>query len=152
MGCHTWFSRPLTENEFKLVKEYAPTEIELLVGPNSGIYDKHLYELLMKSYNENIACVYNKYWWQLGYGSSNPNLLRGEHNYIHEIKGHYGLYVDIEKYHDIFRVKNYPTKVIHNRRELRKWMKKKYFELTDYQLEKISEFFREYPDGVITFG
>ena len=31
-------------------------------------------------------------------------------------------------------------------------MKKKYFDLDDWQLEKISEFFRENPGGIITFG
>lgn len=27
MGCHTWFSRPITDEEFKKMKEYAPREI-----------------------------------------------------------------------------------------------------------------------------
>ena len=27
MGCHTWFSRPITAEEFELMKQYAPTEI-----------------------------------------------------------------------------------------------------------------------------
>lgn len=157
MGCHTWFSRPVTEEEFQLIKEYAPIEIYNLVGDSkenveNGLYDESLYNLLMKSYNENVPCVYGKYWWQLGYGSSNPQLLDGEHNYIHEIRGYKGLFVDVDKYHDTFRVKNYPSKVIHSKRELRRWMRKRYFELEDLQLEKVSEFFRENPDGVITFG
>ena len=157
MGCHTWFSRPITESEFKLIKDYAPIEIYNLTGDSkenieNGLYDKSLYNLLMKSYNENIPCVYGKYWWQLGYGSSNPQLLDGEYNYIHEVKGCKDLFVNIDKYHDIFRVKNYPSKVIHSRRELRRWMRKRYFELEDWQLEKVSEFFRENPGGVITFG
>lgn len=152
MGCHTWFSRPITEEEFKLIKEYAPIEIYNLVGNPKGYYDRNLYSLLMKSYNENIPCVYGKYWWQLGWGSSNPDLLNGEHNYVHEIRKHNGLFVDVKEYHDIFRVKNYPSKAIHNRKELRRWMRKKYFELEDWQLEKVSEFFRKHPDGVITFG
>lgn len=157
MGCHTWFSRPITKEEFQLIKEYAPTEIYNLCGDykeniDDGFYDKHLYDLLMKSYNEDIPCVYGKYWWQLGYGSSNPDLLNGEHNYVHEIRGHKELFIDVAEYGDVFRVKNYPSKVIHNRRELRKWMRKRYFDLEDWQLERISEFFRKYPDGVITFG
>ena len=147
MGCHTWFSRPITEEEFKLMRDYAPTEIY-----NTTLYDDCLYKSLMNSYTEDIPCVYGKYWWQLGYGSSNPQLLDGEHNYIHEIRGCKGLFVDVSKYHDTFRVKNYPSKVIRNRKELRRWMKKRYFELENWQLERISEFFRENPNGVITFG
>ena len=157
MGCHTWFSRPITEEEFKLIKEYAPIEIYNLTGDSkenieNGSYDEPLYNLLMKSYNENVPCVYGKYWWQLGYGSSNPQLLNGEYNYIHEVRGYKGLFVDVDKYYDTFRVKNYPSKVIRNRKELRRWMKKRYFELEDWQLENVSEFFRENPNGVITFG
>lgn len=56
------------------------------------------------------------------------------------------------EYGDTFRVNNYPSKVITCRRSLRKWMGKKYFDLTEKQLNKISKFFEENPDGVITFG
>lgn len=74
MGCHTWFSRPITDKEFEKMKENAPREIYHLTGNSqenieNGLYDKNLYNLLMKSYNEDIPCVYGKYWWQLGYGS-----------------------------------------------------------------------------------
>ena len=157
MGCHTWFSRPVTEEEFQMIKEYAPIEIYNLTGDSKenvekGLYDESLYNLLMKSYNENVPCVYGKYWWQLGYGSSNPQLLEGEDNYIQEIRTCKGLFIDVDKYYDTFRVKNYPSKVIRNRNELRRWMRKRYFELEDWQLERVSEFFRENPNGVITFG
>lgn len=155
MGCHTWFSRPITAEEFELIKEYAPTEMYDLIGDSNenikiGIYDKTLYESLMKSYNENIPCVYGKYWWQLGWGSSNPKLMNGQ-AYAHEIRGRKKLYIDVPEYGDTFRVNNYPSKVITCRRSLRKWMGKKYFDLTEKQLNKISKFFEENPDGVITF-
>lgn len=157
MGCHTWFSRPVTKEEFELIKEYAPTEIYNLTGDSAenlenGFYDPYLYNLLMKSYKENIPCVFGLYWWQLGYGSSNPNLLNGEENFIHMIRGEKWLFVDVKEYHDIFRVRNYPSKVIHSRYELRKWMGRKYFELNNQQLEIISKFFRENPKGMISFG
>lgn len=155
MGCHTWFSRPLTKEEFKLMKEYAPTEIYNLTGDSKeniegGMHDAVLYKVLMQSYENNIPCVYGKYWWQLGYGSSNPKL--GENNYVHEVYGKKGLYIEVPGYHDIFRVENYPRKVISSRRELRRFLGKRYFELEEWQLEKISEFFRENPGGVIRFG
>lgn len=155
MGCHTWFSRPITEKEFNLMKEYAPIEIYELTGDSkknieNGMYDKHLYDLLMKSLKENIPCVDGKFWWQLGWGEGNPKL--GIDSFTHEIQGYKNLFIDVSEYHDLFRVRNYPHKVITSRRNLRRFMRKKYFKLTSEQLEKCTEFFQKYPGGVITFG
>ncbi len=157
MGCHTWFYRPIKEEEFQLMKEYAPTEIFNLVGKTdenieTGFYDEVLYRMLMKSYNENLPCVYNQYWWQLGYGHGNPKLDKNGEFHVSEIRNHKGLYVEVSKYHDTFRVYNYPIKIIHSRRELRCWIRKKYFELSNEQLNDISKFFSENPGGVISFG
>lgn len=156
MGCHTWFGRPITANEFELMKEYAPIEIYNLTGNSNeniqnGFYDKVLFESLMKSYNQDIPCVYGKYWWQLGYGRGNPKWMNGE-AFVYEVRKKNGLFVDIDKYHDTFRIHNYPQKVITSRRNLRKFMRKRYFDLEEWQLEKVSEFFKENPGGVITFG
>ena len=154
MGCHTWFSRPITEKEFNLMREDAPREIYQLTGESkenieSRLYDKSLYSLLMKSYNEDIPCVYGKYWWQLGYGEGNPDL---EISFTREIRGYNQLFVNVPEYNDLFRIKNYPKKIITSRKNLRRWMGKRYFDLTEEQLKKCSEFFRKYPGGVITFG
>ena len=154
MGCHTWFSRQITDEEFKKMKEYAPREIYYFTGNSqenieNGLYDKNLYNLLMKSYNEDIPCVYGKYWWQLGYGEGNPDL---EISFTREIRGYNQLFVNVPEYNDLFRIKNYPKKIITGRKNLRRWMGKRYFKLTNEQLERVSEFFREYPYGVITFG
>lgn len=104
----------------------------------------------MKSLKENIPCVDGKFWWQLGWGEGNPEL--GTDSFTHEIKGYKNLFVDVPEYHDLFRVRNYPHKVITSRRNLRRFMRKKYFKLTSEQLEKCTEFFQKYPGGVITFG
>lgn len=72
--------------------------------------------------------------------------------YVHEVRKKNGLYVDLGEYTDTFKVNNYSKKVITNRKNLRKWMRKRYFDLEEWQLEKISKFFKENPDGVITFG
>ena len=69
--------------------------------------------------------------------------------YISKLKG---LYIEVEEYGDTFRVNNYTTKIIHSRRELRRWMGKKYFNLSQYQLERVSEFFRNNRGGIIKFG
>lgn len=159
MGCHTWFARPLIKEEFGLMKEYAPTSIMNACGATEeniryGLYDEYLYDRLMRSYTQDIPCVYGEYWWELGYGSDNPQLLKDNDGdfFTHTVRGDTRLYVDIDKYNDIFRVKNYPRKTIHNKRELRKFLRKKYFTLTEYQCNKISKFFKLYPDGIIYFG
>lgn len=156
MGCHTWFYRPITNDEFRLIREYAPTEIYNLTGKTEenvliGAYDKVLYNSLMKSYNENIPCVYGLYWWELGWGSGNPDFLNGS-AMVRTFKKHGQLYVNVPEYSDIFRVYNYPRKKIKSRRQLRRWMRKKYFDLNQYQLGKISTFFKENPGGIISFG
>lgn len=140
MGCHTWFYRPIKEEEFVKMKEYAPIEIY-----NLCYEDKSLYDSLMKSYNNNIPCVYGNYWWELGYGSGFKNDFN-----VTIIKGN--IFVEVKEFHDVFRVKNYPRKVVKSRHELRKFMGKNYFKLTDNQLKLISKFFKKYKNGVITFG
>lgn len=148
MGCHTYFSRPITEEEFQKMKDYAPTEMYNLAGdPSKSIYDKRLYDALMNSYTENIPCIGNYQWRHLCYGSGNPDL-----NGIDIREINWSLFVDVEEYYDLFRVEGYSEKIIRNRKELRKYLRKRYFQLTDEQLEKISEFFKRYPGGVITFG
>lgn len=148
MGCHTWFYRPVTDEEFEKAKAYAPTQIEDLCGKESGMYDKVLYDALMKSWKENIPCVYKKYWYEWGYGFDKKAGI--PYNGIKIVNDK--LYGEVEGYWDVFRVYNYPRKVIHNRRELRKFMKKKYFELEQYQLDTVSKFFRENNGGIIMFG
>lgn len=153
MGCHTWFSRPITDKEFEKMKENAPKEIYELthygIDNSCDSYNPfpdniYLYNKLMESYNDKIPCVDGKYWWQLGYGAGD--------DVYKEIKNGSGLYIDVIKYIDTFRVPNYPRKIIRSRRDLRRFLRKRYFKLTDKQLERVSQFFREYPGGVITFG
>ena len=60
--------------------------------------------------------------------------------------------MNVEEYNDMFRVPTYPGVVIHNKYELRKYLKARYFELDEDTQNKITEFFTEYPGGVIVFG
>lgn len=178
MGCHTWFYRPLTKDEFKLMKEYAPTAIkesyEIEISQNSDFEFKHIVNRLLKSIEENIPCVYGHYWYEFGWGSDSTELGYngiGLSTFYIENK----LYAELSckvscpffntslgcdsskkdcgyGYHDIFRVKNYPKYVIHNKKELRKRLRKKYFLLTKEQHELLDKFWKEYPDGIIDFG
>ena len=57
MGCHTSFSRPITDKEFQLMKEYALIEIFDLTGPSAenielGLNNEFLYKQLTKSFVE----------------------------------------------------------------------------------------------------
>lgn len=62
------------------------------------------------------------------------------------------LFKDLYRFHDVFRVKSYPRKEIHNMRELRRFLRRHYFELTQEQRSKCAKFFRLYPGGFICFG
>lgn len=155
MGCHTWFSRPVTKEELEIFRNHAIEEAWNLLGnteENQKIDSVNMYEFnrIKKSVEENTT-----YWH--GWGTNFDD----KHEFVYMLEGKLHLdlsqsvnpiFPNIERFHDVFRVKNYPSKKIHSRKELRKWMGKRYFELENRQLEKISEFFRLYPDGVIHFG
>lgn len=158
MGCHTWFLRPLTSDEIDLFRSNAINEslevLKYIEEENGGLTtaDLNFHNKIVESVNNG-----DDYWLQFGYGTT----IGEKSEYTRYINGiHYleltwhpnPIFTDIKRYHDEFRVKNYPRKIIHNRRELRRFMRKKYFSLTDDQLKTISEFFRENPKGIIMFG
>lgn len=152
MGCHTWFSRPVTTEELEVFRNNAIADAKHL------LWDDYIDEY----YRVKSSVEYNTdYWWQYGYGTTIRNGSEEKSEYTYVVDG--VMYLDLsepvnpifpelKRYHDVFRVKNYPLKKIHSRYELRKWMGSKYFDLEDWQLNKISEFFRENPSGIIKFG
>ena len=158
MGCHTWFLRPLTNDEIDLFRSNAINEalevLKYIEDENNGLTtaDLNFHNKIVESVNNG-----GDYWLQLGYGttigekSESTRYINGVH-YLDLNLPPNPIFTDIKRYHDEFRVKNYPRKIIHNRRELRRFMRKKYFSLTDDQLKTISEFFRENPKGIIMFG
>lgn len=184
MGCHTWFWRPITEQEYNWMKEYAVVAAESLFKEDN----KYDLELLKRSVETGKACYYDMTWYEAGFGVENPKFIEsfGTEPYVRYIKnrgktGKEALYVDVSfdydfldtKYHmtmeemnesklleredcpyfhDVFRVYNYPNVVVHNKMELRKFLKKDYFKLTEWQHKRLSMFFKMYPGGIITFG
>ena len=161
MGCHTWFSRPVTEEELSVFKSHAIEDAYNLWGDTEenkefNIVDMDRYIKVKESVENDTD-----YWWKEGYGT---RIIDGETEkdeyvylrngvlYLDLARSTHPIFEHLKRYHNVFRVSDYPSKVIHSRRELRRWMRKRYFELEDWQLEKISEFFRENPDGIITFG
>ena len=161
MGCHTWFSRQVTEEELSVFKSHAIEDAYNLWGDTEenkefNIVDMDRYIKVKESVENDTD-----YWWKEGYGTRiiDGEIEKDEYVYLRNgvlyldlARSTHPIFEHLKRYHDVFRVSNYPSKVIHSRRELRRWMRKRYFELEDWQLEKISEFFRENPGGIIAFG
>jgi hypothetical protein len=193
MGCHTRFSKPLTEEEYGWLKEWAVNDAEELFGLNNpfgSVYaDLQLVEYVKESVNSGQPARNGKMWYEyVGLGSNNPKFIEkyGMAPKIREINGYKGwhkLFIDLafnvgvipKKYpgftvnsfyesgignnlyfpyfHDEFRIADtYPRKVIHNKKELRRFLGEDYFRLSIHQSKRIFMFFRLYPGGVITFG
>ena len=161
MGCHTWFARPVTKEEFEFSESHAIEHAWRLFGDTEENKKFNCVEI-DKYYRVKYSVENNTdYWWKNDFGTIIIENGIEKHEFVYVIKGI--LYLDLgksfspifanlERYHNIFRVKNYPSKIIHSRRELRRWMRRKYFDLEEWQLNKISKFFRENPGGIITFG
>lgn len=161
MGCHTWFARPVKNEELELFKKYAVQDAWYLYGDTKENRENNFVD--MNKYYHVVNSVENNtdYWWKNNFGTTIRigNEEKSEYTYvINDI-----LYLDLtepcnpifynqKRYHDIFRVENYPKKIIHNRKELRKWLRKKYFRLDEKQLSEITDFFKENPGGIIKFG
>lgn len=160
MGCHTWFYRPLKDDERELLRSTVDDAIKEFLSPidNPGeSYIKYInkYKYVFDKAKE--SAIENTDFWL-------ENHIYNSDDSIYKIEGKF--YVELARpaevdkcllnndkyFHDIFRVRNYPRWVIHNKRELRRKMKKKYFDLSQEQLDIISDFFKTYPGGVIDFG
>ena len=149
MGCHTWFSRPLTKDELLFLKDDAKKNL------NQQNLTKKEYELLIEAINKydlQVICDYGK----LGEAYTYPidgwiYLDLGKRSYISE-EIYMKTFNITEFFHDNFRVNNYPNWIIHNTRQLRRKMKKKWYSLSKEEIEDIHRFFKLYPGGIITFG
>lgn len=161
MGCHTWFARPVTKRELEVFKNNAIADAWNLFGDTEDNRKYNSVEI------EEYYCVKDsvenntEYWWIHGFGTRiiDGSIEKSEYTYVRNgilyldlSRPCYPIFENLKRYHDVFRVNDYPLKTIHSRKELRRWMGKRYFDLEEWQLNKISEFFRENPGGIITFG
>lgn len=152
MGCHIWFERPITDEEFNLMKDYAVKNAEEYL--DSGCVNESFVNAIKRSVEtgEPQKELYNSTWWQLGYGVNNPAL--GEDFTVFERAG--TLFVDCKEFHNIAResigIYTYPHKIIHNKRELRRYLGKKYFNITPEEHTKLDEFWNKYPNGIMAWG
>lgn len=159
MGCHTWFYRPITKKEIDelIDNSYQSLFYGFITDPfyrNINFTDESLINELSNNINDlkpyldyAYTCVIEKrdplYLIRDGYGGKDGI-------YTKCIKDK--VYIEVSKYNDLFRITNYPEYVIHNKKQLRRKLRKRYFELDDNILCKLSEFWKENPGGIIVFG
>lgn len=158
MGCHIWFERPITDKEFALMKEYAVIAAESYLPKDGEDFECDFNETHVEAIKRSVETgepqpeLYNCTWWQLGYGETNPAL--GEDFTVFNKNG--TLYVDVGEFHNTAResigIYTYPRKIIHNKRELRRYLGKKYFNITPREHERLSEFWKKYPNGIMSWG
>ena len=181
MGCHSWFARPLTDDEVEKLREYCQIDIEDKRSKEG--YDEQFLNLISESakmdkpFRDPTSTSKRLFWWfQFGYGEDymkavkrEPYLLSDDAFRSNEegitvigvlekdLKRRkpthgYKLYTLI-KLHNIARIRfTYPKKVIHNKRELRKFLGKDYFKISDRDHQLLSEFWKTFPGGFMYFG
>ena len=151
MGCHVWYYRPMTNTEFQHMKNNA---VQDAININNSIIEENLQneialaptEDIRKSIQYDIPCVYEVYWYELGYGWDDENDFPCK---CIEKK----MYVEVPEYTDVGRViYTYPNKIIHSYKQFKKYTRKKWYSISNAEKEQIKEFFAKYPGGVITFG
>ena len=154
MGCHVWYARPMTDEEVELMKKYAPIDAEEYF--NDGHISTATLNNILKSIETGENCIDGYNWLDYGFGYGllqveNPDkfgiMIRDKDN---------RLYTTVEDFHDLcresFGVYNYPRKIIHNKKELRRYLGKRYFKITSDEHRQLDEFWSKYPGGVIQWG
>ena len=160
MGCHTWFYRPLTQEEIERIRPYAKKDLQDYISK----IESHEYELYE---DEDKSMTYEKWasdikevldtanskndftWLRLGYGC--------EGFLINEIEGKF--YLDLSRpymetnikfqnplyLHDVFRTNGYyPKRVIHNSKELKRTLKRWHINLSKNQKKLLDNFWKMY--------
>jgi len=180
MGCHSWFARPLTDEETENLRQACIKDIQRFRNKDIDGYDDLFLHLIEESARTNKpftdpALPKKKYYWfQFGWGEDyikaiqripdefSDDSLRANFGGVHVVPiyvydtkrktGEYKLYVDI-KLHNVARLKfTYPKRIVHNKYELRKLLKKDYFKITESDHEKLSAFWKMFPEGIMFYG
>ena len=92
MGCHTWFSRPVTEDELSVFKSHAIEDAYNLWGDTEE--NKEFNSVDMDRYLKVKESVENNtdYWWKEGYGTRITEDNKEKSEYVCLING--VLYLD----------------------------------------------------------
>ena len=87
MGCHTWFSRPVTEEELAVFKSYAIEDAYNLWGDTEK--NKEFNSVDMDRYLKVKDSVENNtdYWWKEGYGTRITEDNKEKSEYVYRING-----------------------------------------------------------------
>lgn len=158
MGCHIWFARPLTDREFNLMKDYAVKDISRYVNKQAdyGVSEAYV-NLVKRSVETGEKCIYGHAWYEYCYGSTNPELGYEFFDFqpiVHDRNGK--LYICVPDFHNVCResigIYTYPHKFIHNKRELRRYIGKKYFNITEHEHWVLDFFWKKYPGGIMLWG
>jgi hypothetical protein len=139
MGCHTWFYKLTTVAEIENsdeVKEYA----------EDGVFF-NLYELAsIPNFNMYLSPTFHRICIQ-----RNPQTRDKNRKYT-MLNNKFIYYARVHDFHDSIRVKNYPAKTLHNFRQMRRWLGKRFYNLTEEQKLRMKLFWKTYPKGMIDFG
>jgi hypothetical protein len=163
MGCHTWtYNKKETQISFDEIynivinglktniRKYKKLKHNICNKPNKTTKLKILYNNLIKDLNKVIKDIDN----------GNNNILYDCYcEYFDEEDGlitfsEGNIYLEIEEYHDMFRVYNYPEKELHSLDETIEFIsnEENKCQINDYSMDSIHEFWKKYPNGLICFG
>lgn len=153
MGCHIWFSRPITDHEYNLMKEYALTDLMDLIKNYHCSFSNVYIDGVKRSIETGEKCIDGFAWYQYHFGCYNPAL---PEEFRRQVITDIGdkLYLSIEGFDDLAResigIYTYPKKVIHNKHELRRYIGKRYFNITKEEHELMDLFWKMYPGGILS--
>ena len=138
MSCHTWFATKgnkdiRTDKEIrKYLIKINEEEWEDCQEKCWVTYYRRVSKLIPKFSKETIAKMI---WYE---------------DYV--FNGYFYKDVDSSKYHDVFRVSDYLEDILTSMVDVYNFMHKVKQTLKIEQKNRLMEFFREYPDGIIYFG
>jgi hypothetical protein len=141
MGCHTWFYNLVPTYKYRsFFREAEATLLGYITDPDADLEAREVNrEDLQKVRKGDLSTA--RYFVE---GSYVVN--RGK------------LYKEIDGIHDVFRIKNYPKKVLHSFKEFVDWTFQGHGKdlleepLTQNQVDRMRAFWIVFPNGIVTFG
>lgn len=164
MGCHTWFYKKITVS-LKEAREQLVTNLEkgiefydeMIAGqldedlldsypewtPEYGIYQKAIYNRKLRMVKKGLCSVAV----MRNYSYNDTPVFYDKNKNCH--------YVSSEELpHNLFRIYGYPLDKLWSLNETLDFIEKnkEKSSIYDYTYEKLEEFWKNYPDGMIDFG